>query len=185
MKQKKVLIIVFTLLLLGGGLALWNAQRQVGGEPETASETPVITGERVSFVVTEGEVKKWRLLAKQAVYNESHTEADLIDISGEFYDVSGKPVMEFQAPKGHFTNESNAVVLTGGVVVRSLDDLGGILKAPRMTWSESKEDVVAEGGVEMIYPDLGKSNAEIARFALDFSSISLEGNVRSEITPNE
>ncbi len=187
MKQKPILLIVLAVLTLGGALALWNGHQRV--EPEEplpgAGHGPTVTGQKVSFIVTEEEVKKWRLEAASAIYNETHTEATLKDIHGMFFDKTGKVVLTFSAPAGFFSNQDKLVKLHGGVEVKATGDPGGVMHAPEMTWSEKQKDVLATGGVEMIYPDLGVSRAERARFSLDFSFISLEGGVLSEITPKD
>ena len=183
MKQKNILILVLTLLLIGGGLAMWNATRQTSDIEitEAATTDPTIVGQNVEFTVTEGEVKRWTMKAVQATYNDAHSEADLIGVTGQFFDADGKPIMTFTAPKGHYANQDNAVKLEGGVAVKSTDAKTGSISAPTMIWSAKNNEVLAEGGVEMDYPSLGVSKAGSARFTLDFSKISLEGGVSSEI----
>jgi LPS export ABC transporter protein LptC len=144
-----------------------------------------MTGQNVSFIVTEGTIKKWKLTAAHAIYNDNRTAADLTDVKGEFYDKDGKPVLQFAAPKGHYTNQDNAVTLTGGVVAKSTQEnlqggKGGNLIAPQMVWSAKTNNVTASGGIELTFPE-GKSTAQTCRFSLDFSKITLEGGVSSSI----
>ncbi|MCE3235053.1 MAG: hypothetical protein K0Q50_1233 [Vampirovibrio sp.] len=185
---RNLVIVALLLLLVGGGLAIWNAERKVADTPppqETTAEQPSMVGKNVSFTVTEGETKKWKLDAAHAIYNESHTQADLTDVKGEFYNAKGEPVLSFTAPKGQYTNKNNAVTLSGGVLAKSVKDTssggkGGTMKAPQMVWSAKTDLVTATGGTELTFPE-GKSTAQTCKFTLDFSNIELEGNVSSTI----
>lgn len=188
---RNLVIIVMLLLLVGGGLAIWNADRKLSDTPDATKtpkaedEGPSMVGKNVSFTVTEGEIKKWKLLATKAIYNETNTEANLTEVKGEFYDKDGKPVLHFTAPTGHYTNQNNAVTLTGGVIAKSTQQVGqggkgGELKAPKMVWDAKTNHVTASGGIELTFPQ-GKSTAQVCRFTLDFSNISLEGGVNSSI----
>jgi LPS export ABC transporter protein LptC len=184
-KYRALVVIAFVLLLVGGGLAIWNAERKAPAPEPTsqqdAASAPEVVGQNVSFIVTEGEVKKWKLDAVQAVYSEDRTEAKLRDIKGEFYSADGKPVLQFTAPQGEYVNKNNAVVLTGGVVAKATSEEGGELHAPKMVWNAKTDRVVASGGIEMRFPQ-GTSTAETCRFTLDFSQLALEGRVTSLIT---
>ena len=189
---RNLVIIILILLFVGGGLAIWNADRKLSQTPDTTQtqqskdEGPSMVGKNVSFTVTEGELKKWKLTAAKAIYNETNTEADLTDVTGEFYDKDGEPVLNFTAPIGHYTNKNNAVTLSGGVVAKSTQQVGqggkgGELKAPKMVWDAKTDRVTASGGIDLTFPQ-GKSTAQVCRFTLDFSNISLEGGAESLIT---
>jgi len=145
-----------------------------------------MVGHNVSFTVTEGAIKKWKLEAGKAIYNKTHTTAQLSDVKGEFYDAKGEPVLQFTAPEGQYVNKNNAVTLSGGVVAKSTQQVGqggkgGQLLAPTMTWNAKTNRVTASGGVELTFPE-GKSTAQVCRFTLDFSNIALEGGVSSSIS---
>lgn len=185
---RNLVIITLLLLLAGVGFAVWNAEQHTP-PPETPKALPAdsndMIGSNASFTVTEGEVKKWKLDAKTAVYNENRTEAKLKDVQGEFYDETGKVVLTFAAPQGYYSNKDNAVTLTGGAVAKSTQDMahggkGGELKAPKMVWDSKTSQVTASGGIELTFPQ-GKSIADVCKFTLDFSNISLQGNVSSTI----
>jgi LPS export ABC transporter protein LptC len=185
MSYKNLLILVLAVLVIGGGVAIWQSGKQDPDaiQTEAPQEDSTVTGKNVSFVVTEGETKKWKLDASQAFYNDDQSSARLKNVRGEFYDADGKAVMTFSAPEGNYANKNNAVILTGGVTAKSVKEGGGQMQAPKMTWSAKSQNVLAEGGVQMDFGEVGKSQASTARFALDFSVISLEGGVRSEIAP--
>lgn len=187
---RNLVIIALLLLLAGGGLAIWNANRKAADAPppqeETTAEQPSMIGKNVSFTVTEGETKKWKLEASKAIYNESHSQADLTDVKGEFYNEKGEPVLSFTAPKGKYLSKDNAVTLSGGVVAKSTKETsnggkGGTMTAPQMVWSAKTDVVTATGGTELTFPE-GKSTAQTCKFTLDFSNIVLEGGVSSTIT---
>jgi len=187
---RNLVIIASLLLLFGGGLAIWNAGQKVA-PPETShstknAEDSSMIGKNVSFTVTEGAIKKWKIEALKAIYNKTHTTAQLTDVKGEFYDAQGKPVLQFTAPAGEYLNKNNTVTLTGGVVAKSSQQVGqggkgGQMVAPTMTWNAKTNGVTASGGVELTFPE-GKSTAQVCRFTLDFSNIVLEGGVASSIT---
>ncbi|HEY9745047.1 MAG TPA: LPS export ABC transporter periplasmic protein LptC [Oculatellaceae cyanobacterium] len=179
---RNLVAVALLLLLCGAGLAIWNAERQEPVVEEVpVSQSPQMIGQNVSFTVTEGEVKKWTLDAVQAVYNEARTEALLEGVQGEFFDPAGKSVLKFTAPKGEWRNKNNEIVLKGGVVATSTQKDGGELRAPTMHWDATDKEVVATGGIELIHQH-GKSLAQTCRFNLDFSKISLQGNVTSTVS---
>lgn len=187
--SRNLTLIVLLFLMLAGGLAIWNAERKApkvqAPVEQSEDNQSTMVGRNASFIVTEGEVKKWRLIAHKAVYNESRSEAQLSEVKGEFYDKQGKPVLSFTAPKGHYTNQNNAVELSGGVLAQSTQQLGqggkgGTLKAPTMVWSAKTDQVVASGGVALTFPE-GSSTAQTCKFTLDFSHMVLQGNVASTI----
>src|SRR5690349_11036225 len=95
---RNLVIIILILLFVGGGLAIWNADRKLSQTPDPTQtqqpkeESSSMVGKNVSFTVTEGELKKWKLTAAKAIYNGTNTEADLTDVAGEFYDKDGEPV---------------------------------------------------------------------------------------------
>jgi len=187
---RNLVMIALLLLLFGGGWAIWNAGQKIGPAPETTkpaqSEDSTMVGHNVSFTVTEGAIKKWKLEAGKAIYNKTHTTAQLSDVKGEFYDAKGEPVLQFTAPEGQYVNKNNAVTLSGGVVAKSTQQVGqggkgGQLLAPTMTWNAKTNRVTASGGVELTFPE-GKSTAQVCRFTLDFSNIALEGGVSSSIS---
>lgn len=183
---------LLALLLVGGGLAIWNADRKSGrqetsAQKEAASGTGSrMIGRHASFIVTEGELKKWKLSANKAVYNETQTDAVLTDVQGEFYNRDGDAILRFTAPSGNYVNRNNAVELTGGVIVQSVGEAkGGVkgrLEAPHMVWNAKTDWVTADGGILLSFPE-GKSVAQSCRFSLDFSKIALRGNVASTISP--
>lgn len=190
---RKLILFSLLLLIIGGGLAIWNADRKMKQEAAIRKEqaakqnSPSMVGKNASFIVTEGKVKKWKLDAATAIYSENNSQADLSQVKGEFYDVTGKPVLKFSAPKGTYTTKNNAVTLSGGVIAESTQQVGqggkgGKLIAPKMVWSAKSDQVTASGGVELTFPQ-GKSTAQTCRFTLDFSNISLEGGVTSALSP--
>lgn len=190
---RKLVVLVLALLLLGGSWAIWNADQKLKREEAwrrqqaTVKTTDSMTGQNVSFIVTEGKVKKWKLEATQAVYSENKAQATLTEVKGEFYNAAGKPILHFTAPKGVYTSKTNTVTLSGGVVAQSAQSTeeggqGGLLKAPTMHWSSQSDWVTANGGAELSFPQ-GKSTAQTCRFTLDFSNISLEGGVSSSLSP--
>lgn len=191
---RKLIIVVLIFLVVGGGLAVWNADQKLKQQEafrkqqETAAKDRAnMTGKNASFTVTEGQVKKWKLDAATAVYSEDNAQADLSEVRGEFYDKDGKPVLEFSAPKGQYLTKNNTVTLSGNVVAKSTQQVGqggkgGELKAPTMNWNAKSDQVTATGGVELTFPE-GKSTARTCRFTLDFSNITLEGGVSSSINP--
>lgn len=186
MSYRNLVIAALLLLVVGGGLAIWNAgkapqQKEAAPVEATGSDSEVV-GKNVSFIITEGEVKKWKLDAVKAVYNENQTTAHLNDVKGTFFNKEGKPVLNFTAPEGEYASKNNQVVLKGGVIAKATQQDGNNeLHAPQMSWDAKAKEVVATGGIELLH-DKGKSIAQTCRFDLDFSHISLEGGVTSTVT---
>jgi LPS export ABC transporter protein LptC len=197
--SSRPLVIGLLLLLVGGiGFAIWTVRdtappAHTVAQPEKEKDSG-LTGENVSFLVTEGERKKWKISAKKAFYNDAHSVAQLTDIQGEFYNASGQPILKFQAPKGQYLNKNNAVELSGGAVAKSVEATDpkapqkastsgisqGELKAPKMVWNAKTDRVTASGGVVLSFPH-GVSRAQACKFNLDFSVISFSGNVASTL----
>ena len=182
--HRNLVAVVLILILAGIGLAIWNANQQAESEKKESaaavSQGPEMVGKNVTFIVTEGEVKKWKLDSIKAVYNETRTEAKLQDVKGEFFDKDGKSVLHFTAPQGEYVSQDNKVHLFGGVVATSTQDNGGEMKAPEMFWDAKSKDVFAKGGVELTHSQ-GTSTAQTCRFDLDFSHISFQGNASSAV----
>ncbi len=186
---RNLVILLLVLLLAGGGLAIWNAEHKIAKHPPKPVQpnaASAMIGKNVSFTVTEGEVKKWKIDATKAIYNENRTVADLTDVRGEFYNEKGEPIVQFTAPTGKYTTRNNAVTLSGGVVAKSTKDKdkggkGGTMLAPTMVWSARTNRVKASGGVDLTFPE-GHSTAQVCNFTLDFSDVILEGGVSSTLT---
>ncbi|MEM0950536.1 MAG: LPS export ABC transporter periplasmic protein LptC [Cyanobacteria bacterium P01_H01_bin.74] len=205
--SRKVLLI--TACILGAVLiaAVWNTRQfslesiqapsKNTAKERNADETGLV-GETVSFLVTEGDRKKWKIIAQQAIYAEDRASAKLNDVNGVFFNAAGKPLLTFTAPKGQYTNENNAVTLSGGVVVQSVEsetvdkdqsaDNAAVssnkLTAPTMVWDASSDYVQASGGVTLTFPN-GQTQADRCKFSLDFSDVSFSGRVRSQlVTPD-
>jgi LPS export ABC transporter protein LptC len=213
MNTRTIMMITLLLLLLGGGLAIWNAgrntERPKAVNVKQSLKNDEMIAHNVSFVVTEGQVKKWKIVAETAHYNQSRTDADLTVVKGEFYDKEGKPVMQFSAPKGIYRSMEKAVTLTGGVTARTLkkgnasapsaplipmnttstkpaaDESVGILdggeiRSPKMVWDAKSSWVNATGGVKLTFAK-GTTTATACRFNLDFSQLFLKGDVASAL----
>jgi LPS export ABC transporter protein LptC len=170
MNTRTLMIVTLLLLVVGGGLAIWNAEKNakpvVPVSTKNSLQDDEMIAHDVSFVVTEGQLKKWKITAEIAHYNENRTDADLTKVSGEFYDKLGKPVMHFTAPKGIYRSFNHAVTLTGGVIAKTLKNApmapplgapapapakeggvmdGGEIASPKMVWDAKSDWVNATG----------------------------------------
>jgi|GEM_PF-2888073 len=208
MNTRNIMISTLLLLILGGGLAIWNAgQNSESTKPlsvKKSLQNDEMLAHNVSFVVTEGQLKKWKIVAETAKYNQSRTDADLTAVSGEFYDKEGKPTLQFTAPKGIYRSMAKAVTLTGGVTAKTLKKGtnsaasvatpslntplaaageggildGGEIRSPKMVWDASSSWVNATGGVKLKFAK-GTTTATACKFNLDFSQLTLKGDVAS------
>ena len=207
MNTRNIMISTLLLLILGGGLAIWNAGQNTDTKPlsvKKSLQNDEMLAHNVSFVVTEGQLKKWKIVAETAKYNQSRTDADLTSVSGEFYDKEGKPTLQFTAPKGIYRSMAKAVALTGGVTAKTLKKGasattseatssvnaplaaageggildGGEIRSPKMVWDASSSWVNATGGVKLKFAK-GTTTATACKFNLDFSQLTLKGDVAS------
>jgi len=184
---KKTFLVILLLLLVSVGVAMYWSSQQTSPPPETppvASEAN-ITGKKVSFTVTEGAHKKWTIDAAQGVYFDDGTGAKLTTVTGTFFDLAGKPTMNFKAPKGEYNTKDQAVKLDGPVAMNSVEsvesDKGMHLEANKVSWSAQSKIVTATGGVTVQQAKMGTSKAATCRFGLDMSNISLEGGVTTQM----
>ncbi|MDX2084538.1 MAG: LPS export ABC transporter periplasmic protein LptC [Candidatus Melainabacteria bacterium] len=201
--NRLLLVGVLFLVLLAGGSAwlIWRAPAPVNTplNAQTHSQEPQagkpvvldpndpwqqagdnVIAENVSFTFTQGSQKKWDILARQALYFQDNSGAHIRKITGTFYNNAGEAIGTFQAPSGEFRQQTKQVLLTGGVVVHSSDPkLGMTITAPEMRWSAKSDEIMATGGVRLSTEKFGQTTAKQCRFALDFSSLSLEGDAVS------
>lgn len=146
-----------------------------------------ITGKKVAFTVTEGAHKIWTIEAAQGVYFDDGTGANLTTVTGTFFDVTGKPTMNFKAPKGQYRTKDQAVKLDGPVLVESVTPKGQVdkqgmrLEAAKVSWSTQSKQVSATGGVTIQQAKMGTSKAATCRFGLDMADIQLEGGVVTQM----
>lgn len=193
MSQKNLLIVVLLFFLVAAGAAIYNAQRQTQDmETPKISEQKAVTtgkqaqleGQNVTFTITEAAQKRWELRVKKALYFEDQSGADLQGVDGDLYNDKGKIVATFTAPAGTFSHKDGRVItLTDGVVVKSVDEEGSQLEAPRVRWSSKTSHLMADGGVHLVRKGMGKSTAQQCEFSFDFAFIALTGNAQSDISP--
>ncbi|MGE0199893.1 MAG: LPS export ABC transporter periplasmic protein LptC [Candidatus Melainabacteria bacterium] len=186
MRYKNLLLMLLALIVSGVVAAIYFS----GQKPDTADHPDTeqtqaedemnMIGKGVSMMVTEGQVKKWKIESDEAIYYPDDTGAELKNVRGEFYDAQGKPVLTFESPTGKMT-QKNEVTLTGGATVATIDDQqSSSLNAQTMNWNTRSTEVLATGNVVLKHPS-GTSRAGRCRFTLDFTKVSLEGGVVSEV----
>ncbi len=215
-KRKMGLVLgLITLAIIGAIInAVMQTSEPVTTDPNASttsrnSDTTMV-GEGVSFVVTEGEIKKWEIRAEQANYYPDDSGADLVNVTGEFFDESGVPILSFKAPEGSTTNK-NEVELRGGVIITSIgkntdeagpdvgdsnatakttqeqttpqdtNPNGSRLTAPTVSWNTRSDFVEASGGIHVASQGFAVSKSERCKFSLDFSTVELGGDAYSEI----
>jgi LPS export ABC transporter protein LptC len=152
-----------------------NAAPPVTTPPVATAPAPV-TGEDVTFIVTQANRKTWMLHAKQATYSADQRLANLVGVNGEAYDSAEKAVARFTAPAGRYDQQSKIITLLNGVTATSVKDKPVVLKAPTLTWRSSSPDAEATGGITLNNQGFGTSTANTCRFSLDFTRIALTGN---------
>ncbi len=185
--QKTLIYTLLGAIVFGGIISILLTGQYISTTSPSSGDNPNqkqmgdITGENVTFTVTEKEHKKWELRVKETVYYKDQSGANLTEISGEFYNDKGEAVVSFSAPKGTYIDENKAIELTDGVTFKSLDKNSSSLKAPSVTWSTHKDLVYAKGGVELNMGGYALAHADRCEFSLDFSTVSLLGQARSEI----
>ncbi|MBK8189756.1 MAG: LPS export ABC transporter periplasmic protein LptC [Vampirovibrionales bacterium] len=177
---------LLALIVAGGAASLWVARVQVKQanqsiQKTTAASQSEIIGENVTFTITEADRKKWDLLVQRARYFKDRSGAKLQGVSGTFYDAQGKPVARFQSPAGETLNAGKRVRLTGGVQVKSIDQADNTLISDTLTWPASDGAVEAQGRVRVTMAGGTTSTAQRCHFSLDFSRMTLQGDVRSAV----
>lgn len=187
MTPRKIGIIVFLVLLVGGGAGsilytMWRLQghsEYLTDKGPRAPKTEKADGQNITLTETQNGVRKWELNVSKIHYNKDSSVGELTGVSGQVFGQEQKVLFTFSAPKGTFYKANSRIDLTDGASMKA--PASNIeMHAPKMSWSAQSNDVVAEGGVKMAKKGLGSTYADSAKFAMDFSQIAFHGHTRSE-----
>lgn len=187
MSPRKLGIIVFLVLLVGGGAGsilytmfrLQNHPEYLSDKAPRAPQTEKADGQKITLTETQNGTRKWELNVAQIHYNKDNSVAELTGVTGQVFGENQKVLFTFASPKGVFFKANSRIELKEGASMQApASDIE--MRAPQMTWSAESSDVLAEGGVKMAKKGLGATYADSARFTMDFSQIAFRGHTRSE-----
>jgi LPS export ABC transporter protein LptC len=199
--KKPLLYLVILAIMAGVGWSIWSVKQRhlptISQAPKTTTPANAskLSGQNVSFTITQNSHKKWELLAKTANYNNDNTDAVLEGVTGLVYNEVGKPIAQFSAPNGVFKAKQNALNLCNGVQATqvttdspSLLDVSNptaakpevmTLTADTMAWRGDSPKVLAQGHVRLNQPKQGVSTADKCQFTMDFNQVTLSGHAQS------
>ncbi|MEB3244613.1 MAG: LPS export ABC transporter periplasmic protein LptC [Vampirovibrionales bacterium] len=130
--------------------------------------------------------------------DEAVDVATITGIRGTYYDLNAQtaakpgapatppqPLATFEAKAGRYDQRNKVLELTGGITVKSASKQGSgqgpELHADTLNWRERDPLITASGNVKLSTQGFGQTTAGRCRFAMDFSTIRLEGGTRTEI----
>ncbi|MCA9798921.1 MAG: LPS export ABC transporter periplasmic protein LptC [Cyanobacteria bacterium HKST-UBA04] len=169
----------FVLASIGYSIIRLNAHPELLEETHTLTDVAEQTsGDLISLTETRNGKPKWIIKVKSIQYNSENTQAAMEMVTGTIYNEEGGVLLNFIAPKGRFYKENSRIELTKTVELQS-PSAQITMKAPFMTWSSLKDEIEASGGIVFSKQDFGRTLANKAVFAMDFSAIELYGNVQT------
>jgi LPS export ABC transporter protein LptC len=171
---------VSLLLLVALSVTGCQAPPKPPALPVKTAQTP-LTGQDVSFTITEAGKKSWTLHADQVTYSPDQRLANLTGVTGQAYDKAEKPTASFSAPAGRYDQVSKWITLLNGVTAKSVGPKPVTLTAPTLSWKSNTPLATASGGVQINNQAFGKSTANTCQFSLDFTHIQLTGNASTTV----
>jgi LPS export ABC transporter protein LptC len=203
-----LLLLVMLGLLATGFWSLWQVRRPTPGQPSSAGDPRApekqrrAQGQDVTFVITQDGRKTWELKAQQAEYLNAQQDARLTGVTGLAFSSEAdptkppKPMIRFTAPRGLYRPGKKQIELYGGVLAQQVLDTTApqtqappsnaatgrfSIQAPTVKWQVQSTQLEALGGVTMQLPSGGRSQAQTARFSLDFSKVVLAGGAITQV----
>lgn len=166
--------IIYAVVKLSNHQELLDPDHQL---PLKAEET---SGKNITLTETKNGQLKWQMKVAALQYNGANTIATMHGVKGQLYKPNGEVALNFEAPEGTFYKKDSRIELTKTVQLTA--DNGKIsMKAPFMTWSSAKDEIVAQGGISFSKADFGRTQAQRAVFSMDFTKVDLFGHVESWI----
>ena len=146
--RKKAYAIAFAIM---GIILLW-AFLSAGFLTNGFSRSNVKTGEDrqeldvTSMILTETKEgqKFWEIYGETGTYNSEENVALLKNVVGNFYR-DNEVAMSFESSQGTYNEEKNQIILYDNTYIVMKD--GVTLKADRLVWSGSDNDIVATGHI--------------------------------------
>lgn len=185
MNPKRTGITIFLILItvIGAGSLLYTMLRLrqhpefIGDDADRIRQIEKAKGETITLTETQDGHRKWVLKMKELKYSKDNSRGQLKGVQGLVYDDNQKVLFIFNAPSGTYYKDTNRVILMQGSMTAPLAKV--TITAPRLDWSAQGKMIEASGGVRMIKQDVGVTQAESAKFAMDFSKIQFTGNATS------
>lgn len=148
--RKKAYAIAFLILAL---ILLW-AFLSAGFLTNGFSRSQIKTGndkqelEVESMILTEtkDDKKFWEIYGETGTYNSEEKVAMLKNVIGNFYK-DNEVAMSFESSQGTYNEEKGQIILYNDTYIVIKGDIS--LKADRLVWSGSDEDIVATGNIRI------------------------------------
>ncbi|MGF1538617.1 MAG: LPS export ABC transporter periplasmic protein LptC [Elainellaceae cyanobacterium] len=118
---------------------------------------------------------QWRVVADRAVYSQDRQDAEIENLTGEFFR-DGEPVYDVSANEGDVLQNGEQLVLRDQVVIKDLES-GAVLTGDELTWNPEENLITISGQVEGTHPDLTLS-AGSADAYIDEQRIVVKGGVK-------
>lgn len=155
-----VLLVVLSAVMGGLGVRWWIGSAPPASPPAAtpapsapAPATPAtpflhIEGTNLAGVDEAGR-RLWEMQARSLQVDRQRNRISLLEVTGQLFQ-SGKPQLQFAAPRAVFVTESKDVELAGGVIGRTPD--GRILRAATVLYNGQTKVLTASGGVTLSQP---------------------------------
>ncbi|MGF1515095.1 MAG: LPS export ABC transporter periplasmic protein LptC [Elainellaceae cyanobacterium] len=118
---------------------------------------------------------QWRVVADQAIYSQDRQDAEIENLTGEFFR-DGEPAYDVSAREGDVLQNGAQLVLRDQVVITDLDS-GAVLEGDELTWNPEANTVTISGQVTGTHPDL-EISASSAEAYIDEQRIEIEDDVK-------
>ena len=181
-KKQKAIIIIFMLIVgilswafISAGVITHNFNREQvkgnGNKQELAVKSIILTE-------TKEKTKYWEIYGETGSYGSDTKIAMLDNVLGNFYK-DNKVAMSFESSKGTYNEEKGQIILYNDthIVLHDLTEL----KADRLIWSGSDQDIIAEGNVKIIKDKKFIAEANKAIISPDYESFKIIGNTNTKI----
>lgn len=154
-----VLLVVLAAVMGGLGVRWWIGSAPAPSvSPPAAAPAPPAPAPATPFLHIEGTNltgadeagrRLWEMQARSLQVDRQRNRISLLEVTGQLFQ-SGKPQLQFAAPRAVFVTESKDVELAGGVIGRTPD--GRILRAATVRYDGQTKVLTASGGVTLTQP---------------------------------
>lgn len=133
-----------------------------------------------SMILTETKEDKkfWEIYGETGTYNSDQKIALLTNVIGNFYK-DNEVAMSFESSQGTYNEEKGQIILYNNTFIVLKD--GTSLRADRLVWSGSDEDIVGKGNVRINRNGEIVATGEEVIISPDYNHFKLRGSTVSKI----